>query len=166
MNLSDSHRRFLTIDQCLVAGVINVVINAGIAWGLLRTHLAIPLWGETSMGVDLLATSILLPFISCLIVSRIIRGQVKNGKLPALEKHQVPARGFHRRPTWLRGLWLALLGLAFAAAPLVALLTLAEANPVPVLSFVAFKGAWAGLLAAALTPALAWWALAEASDAV
>jgi hypothetical protein len=163
MDLSDRHLHFLRIEQGLISGIINVVINGAIAWALLRSYSEIPLWGETSMGVDLLATAFLLPFISCLIVSRIIRGHVEHGKLPPLSPHQIATHGFHRRAVWVRGLLLGLLGVVFAAGPVVALLALADANPVAMPSFVGYKAVWAGLLAMTLTPILAWWALCDAS---
>jgi hypothetical protein len=54
-------------------------------------------------------------------------------------------------------------GLVFAAAPMVAILTLADAQPVAFLPFVGFKAIWAGLFAMIVSPPIAWWALAAAS---
>ena len=163
MNLSDRHRHLLQIEQGLFAGLINVVFNGAIAWLLMRSHREIPLWGETSMGVDLLATGFLLPFFTCLIVSRIVRSQVRQGKIPALEAHHVGPRGLHRHSILKRALLLGVVGVVFASGPLVAILALAQASPVAVLSFVSFKAVWAGLLAMALSPIIAWWALSDAS---
>ncbi len=166
MNLSDQHRRFFVMDQFVYAFLINVVFNGVIAWLILRTHDAIPLWGDASMAPDLLATGVLLPFIMCQIVSRVIVRQVASGKLPALDAEQVPDHGLHRSSIHVRGLVLVAFATLCASAPLVALLDLANAQPVDMGAFVAFKALWAGLLAAMISPPMAWWALASASDAV
>jgi hypothetical protein len=163
IELSDRHRRFLRVDQGLVPAIFNVVINGAIAWALLRGHPEIPLWGETSVGVDLIATGFLLPFLTCLIVSRLIAGQVRSGRLPALESHQIASRGWHRRSSLRRGLLLGGVGVVFASAPVVAALEIAQAPPIALLPFVGFKAVWAGLLAGVLSPLIAWWALASAS---
>ena len=163
MELSDRHRHFLRIDQGVVPAIFNVVINGVIAWAILRAHAHVPLWGEPSVGVDLLATGFLLPFLTCLIVSRLIGGQVRNGKLPPLESHQIASRGWHHRSSLQRGLFLGFVGVVFASAPIVAALEIARAQPIALYSFVGFKAIWAGLLAAVLSPLIAWWALASAS---
>jgi len=164
MHLSDRHRSFLIIEQSVFAGIINVVINATIAWLLMRSLTEIPLWGEMSMGGDLLATGFLLPFFTCLIVSRVTRAQVKSGKLPALEPGQIRPLGFHRRSSLFRGILIGVIGVIFASAPMVALLDLAQAAPVPLMSFIAFKAIWAGLFAMVVSPIIAWWALSAASS--
>lgn len=163
MEISDQHRKFLRIDQCLVPFVINVVINGGIAWALLRAHAEIPLWGNPSVGIDLIATGFLLPFFTCMIVSRIVGAQVKSGKLPPLETDQIGSRGFHHRSILGRALFLGASCVLFASAPMVAALEMANAQPIEFYSFVWFKAIWGGLLAALLTPLVAWWALSSAS---
>jgi hypothetical protein len=163
MELSDRHRHFLRIEQGVVPTIFNVLINGVIAWAILRAHVRVPLWGEPSVGVDLLATGFLLPFLTCVIVSRLIGGQVRSGKLPPLESHQIASRGWHRQSSVKRGLFLGFVGIVFASAPLVAALDLAQAQPIALYSFVGFKAIWAGLLAAVVTPVIGWWALAAAS---
>jgi len=163
MEISDRHRRFLRIEQSLIPGIFNLALNAAIAWLVLRAHPEIPLWGEASVGVDLLATGFMLPFFTCLIVSRLIGGQIRGGKLPPLEPHQIASHGWHRRSVLQRGLFLGVVGVVLAAAPLVTLLELGRAQPIPLYSFVGFKAVWAGLFAAVISPVIAWWALASAS---
>jgi hypothetical protein len=164
MHLSDRHRSFLIIEQSVFAGIINLVINAVIAWLLMRSLVEVPLWGETSMGADLLATGFILPFATCLIVSRLTRSQVESGKLPALEASQIRPLGFHRRSSLVRAILMGVVGVIFASAPLVVLLDLAQAAPVPLMSFVTFKAIWAGLFAMIVSPIIAWWALSAASS--
>jgi len=164
MHLSDRHRSFLIIEQSVFAGIINVVINAVIVWLLMRSLTEISLWGEPSMGADLLATGFILTFLTCLIDSRLTRGQVKGGKLPALEASQIRPLGFHRRSSLFRAILMGVIGVIFAAGPLVALLDLAQAAPVPLMSFILFKAIWAGLFAMVVSPIIGWWALSAASS--
>jgi hypothetical protein len=163
MEISDDHRRFLRIDQCLVPGIINIVINGGIAWALLRAHAEIPLWGSPSVGIDLIATGFLLPFFTCMIVSRIVGGQVRSGKLSPIAADQIGSRGFHHQSILKRALFLGVACVVFTSAPLVAALEMANAQPIAFYSFVGFKAIWGGLLAVLLTPLIAWWALSSAS---
>ena len=98
------------------------------------------------------------------IVSRLTRGQVKSGKLPALEASQIRPLGFHRRSSLFRAILMGVIGVIFAAGPLVALLDLAQAAPVPLMSFILFKAIWAGLFAMVVSPIIGWWALSAASS--
>ena len=164
MELSDRHRQFFRNEQFLHAFGINVAINGAIAWGILREHETIPLWGDAAMGPDLLATGVLLPVLMTLIVSHLIGRQVASGALPPLDRQMVAARGLHRRPALVRGLVLAGFATLCGSLPLVAILDLASAQPVSLGGFVAFKALWAGALAAIVSPPMAWWALAAASE--
>ena len=165
MKLSDRHRQFFRNDQFLHAFGINVAFNGVIAWLILREHEAIPLWGEAAMAPDLLATGILLPVIMTLIVSRVIGGQVAKGTLPPLDREIIATHGLHQRPALVRGLVLALFATLCGSLPIVALLDLASAQPVSLWGFVTFKALWAGALAAIVSPPMAYWALAAATEA-
>ena len=98
MELSDRHRRFLLLEQGAIPTVFNLLLNGLIAWGLFRSSPAVPLWGESSLGVDLLATAFLLPFLTCLIVSSLVARHVRSGKVPPLPLAQLPhSHWFQRR---------------------------------------------------------------------
>ena len=165
MALSDRHQRFLVIEQGAVPTLFNLVLNGAIAWALFRSATHVPLWGESSLGVDLLATAFLLPFLTCLIVSPLVRRHVRHGKVPPLPPAQLPHSGWAERSALQRALALGAAGVVFGALPLVWALSLAQAQPLAVHSFVAFKAVWAALLALAVTPVVGWWALASASCA-
>lgn len=81
MELSRQHRTFLLWKQGLGSVVLNFGINVAISWTVFRKHEELTLWGETGVGIDLLATGFLLPFLTCLILSRVVVSQVRNGKL-------------------------------------------------------------------------------------
>jgi len=163
MALSGRHQRFLIIEQGAVPTVFNFALNGAIAWALFRTAEGVPLWGESSLGVDLLATAFLLPFLTCLIVSGIVARHVRDGKVPPLPREQLPNTGWFERSALQRGLALGAAGVVFGAVPLVWALTLAQAQPLAVPAFVTFKAAWAAMLALLVTPVVGWWALANAS---
>lgn len=163
MEFSDQHRRFLLIEQAAVPTVFNFALNGGIAWVLFRSVATVPLWGESSVGVDLLVTAFLLPFLTCVIVSTLIARKVRAGKLPKLSQGQLPHSRWFERSASQRGLFLGTAGVLFGALPLVWALSLGQSQPIPMSSFVMFKAVWAGLLALMVTPIVGWWALANAS---
>jgi hypothetical protein len=163
MPLSGPHQRFLIVDQGAVPTVFNFALNGAIAWALFRTAEGVPLWGESSLGVDLIATAFLLPFLTCLIVSAIVARHVRHGKVPPLSREQMPHTRWFERSAMMRGLALGAAGVVFGALPLVWVLTLAQAQPLAVSAFVTFKAAWAAMLALIVTPLIGWWALANAS---
>ncbi len=161
MQLSSEHRRWFVVEQVLVAAGINVAINAVIAWLLFRGNASLSLWGEAGVGNDLLITGFLLPFAICSINSSVIPRQVAKGKIPALEPPMPAVGRVGRAPGVVRALVLGVAGVALGAAPLVWLL--GGFAPLSVGAFVGIKGAWAGVLAAVVSPAVAWWALVGAS---
>jgi len=163
--MKPAHRSFLLVHQGIVPALFNLVLNGAIAWALFRKASEVPLWGESSVGVDLIATAAILPFATALIVSRIVAGQVRSGRLEPLAGEHLPAHGLSHRPAVVRGAWLALAALVFAAFPVVLALELGHARPFAVAAFVGFKAVWAALLAAAVSPLIGWWALAHASRA-
>jgi hypothetical protein len=165
MALSGPHQKFLIIEQGAVPTVFNFALNGAIAWALFRSAEEVPLWGESSLGVDLLATAFLLPFLTCLIVSAIVARHVRDGKVPPLAREQLPHTRWFERSALARGLALGAAGVVFAALPLVWVLTIAQAQPLAVSEFVTFKAVWAALLALVVTPLIGWWALANASFA-
>jgi hypothetical protein len=163
MALSGRHQRFLIIEQGAIPTVFNFALNGAIAWALFRSAADVPLWGQSSLGVDLIATGFLLPFLTCLIVSAIVGRHVRHGKVPPLSSAQLPQTGWFERSSLQRGLALGAAGVVFGALPLVWALSLAEARPLAVPQFITFKAVWAALLALLVTPVVGWWALANAS---
>ena len=165
MELSDRHRRFLMVEQGAIPTLFNLVLNGLIAWLLFRTAAAVPLWGESSIGVDLLATAFLLPFITCVIVSSLVGRHVRSGKVPPLPSAQFPHSRWFQRSASKRGLLLGAVGVFLGGVPIVWALSLGQSQPFSVPSFVLFKAVWAAMLALVFTPVIGWWALANASRA-
>ena len=159
--IGQRHRRWLLVEQTLVPSLLNVGLNAGIAWLVFRKHDTLFLWGESSVGSDVLITGFLLPFLICLINSSVIRRQVRSGKVPALGPGARPLR-MARFSSLRRSLVLAVGGVVMGSLPLVGVIGLVE--PLSLSSFVGLKAVWAGVLAAVVSPVVAWWALVASSD--
>lgn len=160
------HRRYLVVDQGVIAGVLDAVINAGFVFLFFRSMTVIPVSGQPSMTGDLVATSFLLPFFTVLIATPLIRAQVRSGAIPPMEPPRTDHPLLRRLP---RGtFWRALV---FGTIFLVTL------GPICVTGFAAFgvtgwsfrrflvfKALFAAIFGAAVTPIVALCALADTGD--
>ena len=164
MRLSARHRRFLWLDQGLIPAAVNFIIVGGIAWAMFGSQPELPKFGMTSVASELLATGFLLPLITCLINSPIVRSQVKSGKLPPLNETQMPKRQWYKQRSYLRGIVLGLPGLLFATATIPLVLVLWPGETLETQTFILFKAVWAAVFGFAITPLIGWWALANASE--
>jgi len=166
--MSPEHRSFLTVQQGVVAFVVNVILNGVIAWLIFRGVEQVPVLGGSGVAADLMITAFLLPFLTCMIVSRVVASQVRGGKVPRAEQGQLAvasaSRGWWQRSIFQRSLFLGAIGILFAALPVVAALLLTKAPGFSSMDLVAFKALWAGLLACSVSPAIAWWAILSASE--
>ena len=150
------HLVFLLGEQGLGAAVINVGINAGIAWLAFRKLAEVPLWGAQSIVLDTIATCFMLPFMTCVISTPVIRWQVSTLKLPHLSWRRLEHRTLGRLPpgTFRRAVVLGLFGLAIAV-PTIAGLALAGVGPLSFQQFVVFKALYAAVLASLFSPVIA-----------
>src|SRR3990172_9456895 len=124
MAVSSAHRRFLVLEQGLGAGIVNVVINAGIAWLAFRGATSVPFWGQQSLAADTIGTCFVLPLLTSLMATPLCRRRVRSGALPALGWTRVshPALAWLPAGTLARGLVLGLVTtVAVAPATLAAL---------------------------------------------
>lgn len=161
--LSEKHKRFLLISQGLFALVTNFAINAVISWYTMKKYADLTIWGEAGVGVDILATGFLLPFLSCLIISPILRNRIKRGQLQPLKAEQVGGN-MHNRSILVRGVILGLIGLLLASVPLILVFKYFWTLPIPLWSFIWIKGSWAGVLGGIVAPFIAYWVLADTSE--
>ena len=164
MALSAAHRRLLIVDHAVGAAVFNFALNGAIAWLLFRSLSLVPLWGESSVAGDTLITAFLLPFLTCLIVSRAVHRQVSSGRIPRLETAGLPFSSWSKLSPLARGALLGVASVALAAAPVVAALDWSGFAGFGLWPFIAFKAAFAAGLAALITPLVGWWALIRASS--
>jgi hypothetical protein len=163
MALSAAHRRLLIVDNGVGAAAFNFALNGAIAWLLFRSATHVPLWGQPSIAGDTLITAFLLPFLTCLIVSRLVARQVEEGRIPRLSEAPSAASSWSRRSPLQRGALLGAASVVLAAVPVVVALTLSGSAGFALWPFIGFKAAFAAFLAAIVTPLVAWWALLRAS---
>ena len=160
--MSREHRRYV-LEQGIGSGVINVLINAAIAWLLFRPLPSVPLWGLQSIAGDTLGTCFVLPFATCLIVTRLTHREVRRGRFPSPDWRRASRPALARLPgaTASRAAFLAMF-CTLVVAPLalgaLAALGIAELG---LASFVAFKALFAGALAGAVTPLIVLAALGD-----
>jgi hypothetical protein len=160
--MSPVHRRYLLLDQGIGAGIFNVLVNAGFAWLFFRNLSTVPLWGEQSIVGDTIGTAFILPLLTTLIASRIVRSHVRSGRVPALAWSEASSLG-PRVPRWLsvRGALLGIVCIVVAGIPTTHMLAAAGVAEMSFGGFVAFKALFAGVLAVPVTPLVARAALAD-----
>ena len=82
--LPPAHRRWIVLNALIVTAVVNLVINAGLAWGSSAGEHRVPLWSvplveKPSTVVDTVGTFFLLPLITCLLITTVARHDVAAG---------------------------------------------------------------------------------------
>jgi hypothetical protein len=155
------YRKYL-IGQGVAGAAINAILNAAIGWGLYRELSRVPLRGQQSIAADILATSLLLPILVCLIGTPLIRAEVRKGRLPAAD-WLGPDRGSFRLPRQLllRALALGVLCALLIAPAMIWLLNSLGLDGLEFGPFLAFKAGYAAALAAVVTPMVAAFALRD-----
>ena len=158
--MSPLHRRYLLLEQGIGAGVFNFVLNAAIAWALFRQMETVPLWGQQSIAGDTIGTAFMLPLMTTLIASRIVRGHVRKGRVPAWVSG---ASRWDRLPRglFLRGVVLGIVCLVVAGLPATGALGVAGIAEMSFGNFIVFKALFAAALAVVVTPIIARLALAD-----
>lgn len=149
-----STRRQFVVSQQVVPFVINAVLNGWIAWAMHRGEDAVPLWGTHGYAGDLVATGILLPGITWLILRPLLLKQAAVGKAPARDGVPEPWLSRHLPGTHWRGA--AVIGLAGGAIGLLAS-GLAHALgllSMPPAAYALCKGLYGGMLSVLLQPAM------------
>jgi hypothetical protein len=158
--VSPEQRRYLLLEQGIGAGVFNVALNAGIAWAMFRGLETVPLWGQQSIAGDTIGTAFMLPFLTTLIASRVVRGHVRRGRVAAMSWADGAARFVPRRLS-RRGALLGIVCLVAVALPAAAALGALGVERMSFGTFITFKALFAGVLATAVTPLVARAALAD-----
>lgn len=158
--MTASLRHYLLMEHVLGAALVNVLLNGLIAWLLFRHVDVVPLWGEQSILGDMIGTTIILPLLTCLIVTRIVAWHLRQGRISPTEW---PGNGgvLRKLPegAFRRGLALGAISTVVVVPLLVSALLVVGAASLELQAFVIFKASYAGLLAAVVQPAVALWAL-------
>ena len=164
--MSTDHRRYLVVEQGVGSAVFNFFLNGGIAWLLFRGLETVPLWGQQSIAGDTIGTCILLPLLTCLIGTRLVRGQLHAGKVLPLDwtRASHPVLGWLPHRTLARGFVLAALGVALLAPAAILVLQALDVDGMRFWPFILFKASFAAAAAAVVTPVVALWAIAESAS--
>jgi hypothetical protein len=162
--VSPAQRRYLLVEQGVGAMVFTFVLNAGIAWLAFRRFDVVPLWGDQSIAGDTIATGLLLPLITCGVVTALARREVRVGRIAPLgwTRTSHALLGWLPRRTWVRGLVLGAAGVVFVALPTVKALDALHVSAMGFGRFVLFKSTFAALGALVVSPAMVLWVLATA----
>ena len=165
MKLPPDVIRYLLIGQVVIPIFINAAITFGIGWITFRQQATVTVWVLDKGAVtDFLGACYLLPAITCLIATPIVRGQVARGEASALT---IVVTG-----TWVRffrgGLiWRAtkfgLTGLISLVGPVMAGWALFGAETVSMPWFLFAKVTFATLLGCIVTPLIAIVAMTDPS---
>ena len=164
--MTPAHRRFLLRDAVLIAAVVNGALNALIAWLFTVNEdeiplTEVPLVGGPSVLVDSVATCFVLPFLTTLLITTVIWGEMRKGHLTKVPHasgsfaDRLPKTRL-RRATRIGLICLAVFGPISAAGVL-----LFDYGDISVGEFVLYKAIFGIVLGAAVTP---WIAIAAFGD--
>ena len=156
--------RFWLVDQFLVPIVLNFAISWSLAWAFYRGTAVIPLWGVESASSDMLATSLVLPFVTCIINSAVLKRHARLGRVPHVGV-DMTAWPWRLAPKGVvrRGIVLALFCLVFVALPTLAILGVLGLKHFGFRACLALNGSFAALLTAVTAPIVAVLAIARPS---
>lgn len=163
MTMSKRHKIFLWLEQGLIPVVINFFINGFIIWLIFHSMDFVPLWGHTSIGVDILLTAFILPCVITIIASVVISKQVELNMVPPVQS-DYPLWAVLRQWSAVKlGIILGVCCVVFCGIPMVWILSAGQVQSIPLNDFIIFKSSWAALLALLVAPAVGWLALVKAS---
>ena len=132
--------------------VINLILNAGIAYAVFHSFTQISAWGDNGYGRDLFLTGFLLAaLLGGIFIALHRRKRDRQEILLQGNEGQALARLMPYNP-WLAGIWFGVLGAAVAAPLLLGLLALLDVHMLTPALYATIKGFWAGALAAVVVP--------------
>lgn len=162
MMLPAANRRWIVANALGATAVVNVLTNAAPALLTLGGRPSVPLWaapvaGGPSTITDTLGTLFLLPLITCLIVTRVIRRGLRRGELVSLRHARVlhPLLATIPSNRLVRALLFGGVSFAILSPPAAGILLAAAPDPLPASAFVAYKAILGVALGAFVTPLIA-----------
>jgi hypothetical protein len=169
--LSESQRRWIVVKAIFATAAINLVINATLAWLSVQDQDGVPLWGaplaETTTFWNVVGTLFLLPLITCVLVTRIVRRDVGSGSLASLSRLRATYGWLAALPStpWRRGVAFGAIALVALAPPLTLVLVASGFPELTRGQFVAYQAVFTVALGAVVTPVIALYAMADPSAA-
>ena len=157
--MSPTLRRYLLLEHGVSSAIFNFVLNGGIAWLAFRNTVEIPLWGQQSIAGDTIGTTLLLPLLTCLIVTPMVRRHMQARDLDGLERSRVADALLRWLPasTFRRGLRLGVACVVVIAPLAITGLGALGVTQMSLWHFIGFKAAFAAALAFAVQPLIALW---------
>jgi hypothetical protein len=168
MHLTRAQRSFLLSEQLIGAAFFNLALSALIGWFLFRHSSTVSVWGDPGMAIDLSATSFLLPLITCLVCTPLVRHAVRYGKVSSLGWCPADHPLLRWLPTSLlaRSLVLSLLSAVVLTPGILFTLRMLDIQHVSLLQFALCKAVLSCVLAALVTPVAALYVMAEETPAL
>jgi len=169
--LPAQNRRWLIVNALVATMAINVIVNAALAWLGVQGQDSVSMWGvplvETSIFWNLVGTLFLLPLLTCVLTTGVIRRDVRRGALPPLDRLRSTQRWLVALPPsrWRRGVALGALLTAVLAPPLVLVLVASGSPELSLDRFVVYQTIFAVLLGIVVTPPIALFAMADPDPA-
>jgi hypothetical protein len=160
--LSQTQRSFLIRHHIIGATLFNALLNGFLAWLTFRHQPAVPIAGDPSVVGDAIGTAVLLPLLTCLIVTPLVRRAIAHGRVEPLSSFagNISMVLWLPRLSFFRGLALSLLCLAWLTPLYLAPMLLADIASLSVGAFVFMKIMYAGVMAAWVAPVVALYVLA------
>ncbi len=157
-SLTAQQRRFVLLDNGVGPFAANLIINGVIAWLLFRNAAQVPLWGQSSIAGDTLATSFLLPAITCLIVTPLARARVRSGRMAA--RPDALGRWIPHNMGW-RAMLIGAVCMLALTPPVLSVFGALGIEKLSPAQFICYKAAFAAIEGGLITPLLALWAISE-----
>jgi hypothetical protein len=145
--------------------VINLVLNAAIAYATLRSLTELSTWGEHGYGKDLIITGFILSTILGGIFIALFRHKKNKEQVIPVGNEGLSLAWLLPYSPWLAAPWMGILGAAIAAPALLGVLALLGVDTLTPVSYSIIKGVWAGALAAIVVPIAIRQGLREPSQA-
>jgi hypothetical protein len=159
VSVSPDLRRYLLLEHGIGSAVFNFVLNGVLAWLLFRGVVEVPLWGQQSIAGDTIGTTLLLPLLTCLIVTPLVRRHLHARDLGVIGWSPLADALLRWLPagTFRRGLWLGTACMVAVAPLAIGALGALGIARMPFWGFVTFKATFAAGLALAVQPLIALW---------
>lgn len=157
MKLPPNVIRYLLIGQVFIPIFINAGITFGIGWITFRHQQGVTIWVLDKGAItDFLGACYLLPAITCLIATPIVRGQVSRGEVSAITESESGrwVQFFRGGPIWRATKW-GLAGLLLFIGPVIAGWSLVGDDSVSTPWFLFAKVLFATALGCIVTPLIA-----------
>ena len=152
--LSKHHKQYIIKHFVIAAALINAVINTAIGYMLFSGQEQIPVWGDPSLGVDIIATTFLLTAITSWLVGWSVGLALLYSRVEPIEAKGFGAAIVGRLPTgaWPRALLFGLVASCSIAPVVLYVLHVLAIQSLAPLSAVLFKTVFSVVLGLLLTP--------------